>query len=603
MAERYEVVIVAKDEASGTLKGIGGGLMDIGKTALGVFAGGLITDAVQGIVGILPDMIGAGSDLSETFNKVNTVFGDASDQIVAFSEAAGTQLGQSQQAALDAAATFGVYAKAAGLGDGATADFSTTLVGLSSDLASFYNTSPEEAINAIGAALRGESEPLRKYGVLMDDASLRQVAFEKGLISTTKQALTPQQKTLAAYELIMRQTAVAQGDFEKTSGGLANQQRILAAQMDNMKATVGGALLPVMTQFMTILTDVASSPQFQAFLDNAVGALSNLAMWLGTNVPVAIEVLTSWYRENLEPILAGLGEQAGTILPGILATLSGIWTNTLLPALQSVWAFLQENLTPILQALADYIGTTLPPTLALLAGFWTNVLQPALLKVWAFIQGNVIPILAQVFRWLAQVIPPALATLSQWWTGTLLPAVQRVWEFLSQDMMPVWRALGTLLQATLGTALRVLTALWNNVLLPAMRNLWTFIQEKIFPMWDTFVSWLNKVTGGFDGIKAAIDTVSGWIGNLATAIGGLELPDWLTPGSPTPFETGLHGIARALAEVNSGAFKLQRGIGQVGVPTYANGGQVSNYWQLTINEAGRAVEPVLGFRLMQAMAG
>ena len=75
--------------------------------------------------------------------------------------------------------------------------------------------------------MRGEAEPLRQYGVLLDDASLRQAALELGIISTTKNALTPQQKVLAAQALIYQQTGTAQGDFARTSDGLANKTRIL----------------------------------------------------------------------------------------------------------------------------------------------------------------------------------------------------------------------------------------------------------------------------------------------------------------------------------------------------------------------------------------
>jgi hypothetical protein len=127
--------------------------------------------------------------------------------------------------------------------------FSTDFVKLlSSDLASFNNTTPEQAINAIGSALRGEAEPLRAYGVLLDDASLRQSALSLGIIKTTKEALTPQQKVLAAQALIYQQTGAAQGDFERTSDGLANKTRILTAQLENAKTTIGEALLPIVLE-------------------------------------------------------------------------------------------------------------------------------------------------------------------------------------------------------------------------------------------------------------------------------------------------------------------------------------------------------------------
>ena len=116
------------------------------------------------------DAVKAASDLSETISKVGVLFGDTSKDIEKFAASAAGSLGQTKQQALDAAATFATFGKAAGLSGKDLANFSIDFVKLSSDLASFNNTSPEQAINAIGAALRGEAEPLRAYGVLLDDA-------------------------------------------------------------------------------------------------------------------------------------------------------------------------------------------------------------------------------------------------------------------------------------------------------------------------------------------------------------------------------------------------------------------------------------------------
>ena len=157
---------------------------------------------------------------------------------------------------LDAAGIFGTFGKAAGLAGENLATFSNDFTALASDLSSFNNTSPEEAITAIGAALRGESEPLRKYGILLDDASMRQKALELGIISTTKNALTPQQKILAAQALIFEQSKDAQGDFERTSGSLANQQKILAAQLENVTIEIGQKLLLVAIKFAEFANDV-----------------------------------------------------------------------------------------------------------------------------------------------------------------------------------------------------------------------------------------------------------------------------------------------------------------------------------------------------------
>lgn len=185
------------------------------------------------------------NDLNETISKVGVIFDDAADSINQWASGAAESLGMSKKEAMDAAATFATFGKSAGGAGEELSTFAQEMVGVSADLASFYNTSPEEAITAIGAALRGESEPIRRYGVLLDDATLRNQAFKMGLISSTKEALTPQTKVLAAQAEILRQTTDAQGDFARTSDGLANQQRIMSAGLKDVSAQMGQALLPI----------------------------------------------------------------------------------------------------------------------------------------------------------------------------------------------------------------------------------------------------------------------------------------------------------------------------------------------------------------------
>lgn len=253
------------------------------------------------------EAVKAASDLEETVSKVGVIFGDTSKEIERFAEGAASSLGQTKQQALDAAATFATFGKAAGLSGQDLGKFSTEFVTLASDLASFNNTSPEQAINAIGSALRGEAEPLRAYGVLLDDASLRQAAFSLGIIDSTKNALTPQQKVLAAQKLIFEQTGLAQGDFARTSDGLANKTRILTAQLDNAKVTIGEALLPVVTQIATYIGNVVV-PNIVSFvnaltgkgsLEEATETSSAAAFRLGENVRKFISIIIALKDELL----------------------------------------------------------------------------------------------------------------------------------------------------------------------------------------------------------------------------------------------------------------------------------------------------------------
>ena len=264
MAKIPKVTVTFDADLNSLKKGVKSATTDVDSfgTKVGNFSkkAALAFAAVAAAVGAMAIKIGtdavkAASDLSETVSKVNVIFGDTAKDIERFAEGAASALGQTKQQALDAAATFATFGKAAGLSGQDLSKFSTDFVSLASDLASFNNTSPEQAINAIGSALRGEAEPLRQYGVLLDDASLRQAALELGIISTTKNALTPQQKVLAAQALIYKQTGAAQGDFERTSDGLANKTRILSAQMENAKVQIGEALLPVVVEIATFIGD------------------------------------------------------------------------------------------------------------------------------------------------------------------------------------------------------------------------------------------------------------------------------------------------------------------------------------------------------------
>ncbi|HJR89527.1 MAG TPA: hypothetical protein VJ782_05135, partial [Aeromicrobium sp.] len=210
-----------------------------------------------GVVSLFKDAVAGASDLAETGNKINVIFGSAASEIGAFATDATQNILLTEQAALDAAATFGVFGKSAGLSGADLAGFSTELTALASDLSSFHNTSPEQAIEAIGSALRGEAEPLRAYGVLLDDATLKQEALAQGLIEDTKAALTPAQKVMAAYGQVLEQTTDAQGDAANTIDSLSNQQKILNKQWEEMKTRLGSELLPATTAFVSFLASDA----------------------------------------------------------------------------------------------------------------------------------------------------------------------------------------------------------------------------------------------------------------------------------------------------------------------------------------------------------
>jgi hypothetical protein len=248
-----DIRVKAKDEASGILKSISQGILQgFGQAAFGAITNA-IGGATQAMAGFVMEGISKASNLNESINKTNVVFGDAADAMIKWSESAATSIGMSQQSALDAAGGFAVFGKAAGLAGADVTKFAQEGLSRAADMASIFNTSVEDASLAMQAAFRGETEPIRKYGVMLDDATMRQKALALGIVSTTKEALTPQQKVLAANALIMESTAFTMGDFQNTADGMANSQRILTAQIENAQAQLGTMFLPIVTKVMGFL--------------------------------------------------------------------------------------------------------------------------------------------------------------------------------------------------------------------------------------------------------------------------------------------------------------------------------------------------------------
>lgn len=227
-----------KTDAGGA-KGPTEGLAD-GFKKLAVAAGAFVS--VSAVADFMRDAIQQGSALEESISKVNVVFGQSAGEIQSWASESAKSFGQSQQAALEAVGTFGNLFQAFGVGRTQAKDMSKSLVELAADLASFNNTSVEDAITALRSGLSGETEPLKRYGVALTDARLKTEAFALGLYSG-KGALDANAKSQAAYALIMKDTTLAQGDFLRTSDGFANTMRTLQAEVDNAKASIGVALI------------------------------------------------------------------------------------------------------------------------------------------------------------------------------------------------------------------------------------------------------------------------------------------------------------------------------------------------------------------------
>lgn len=216
----------------------------------------LVDRGIQIAVNALEDFAIDGLDyitnLETSTKSMETIFGDSASAVDNWSKSLVEAYGLSEGKAKDFATSLGLIFSQADLTDQEVAEMSTTLVGLSSDWASFTGMDVETVFNKLQGGLTGNIEGLRALGIDLSQATLDQYAFEEGL-GDSFSALDSNEKMLVLYAAILEQSGVAMGDFAENSDELRNQQQKLEAQMDELKGTFAEQLLPALTNGITSL--------------------------------------------------------------------------------------------------------------------------------------------------------------------------------------------------------------------------------------------------------------------------------------------------------------------------------------------------------------
>lgn len=194
------------------------------------------------------------SDLQEVQNVVDTTFGSKSSVIDDWSKKAAQSFGMSELSAKQFNGTLGAMLKSMGLTSEEVLNMSTAMVGLSGDMASFYNLDIQEAFEKIRSGISGETEPLKQLGINMSVANLQAFSLSQG-IKKSYDKMSQSEQVMLRYNYLMKATADAQGDFAKTSDSYANQQRILKLELDNLAASLGQKLLPQLNALMPKVID------------------------------------------------------------------------------------------------------------------------------------------------------------------------------------------------------------------------------------------------------------------------------------------------------------------------------------------------------------
>ena len=245
-------------------------------------------------LGLFRNAIDISSDLTEVENVVRTTFGNMEYKVNDFVQNSIQQFGMSELSVKQYASTFQAMGTAMDVGskqienanrflNGATegyiglsdsmSDVSLNLTKLTADMASFYDKDQADVAKDLQSVFTGMVVPLRKYGLDLTQATLKEWAMKNGMDADIK-SMTQAEKAMLRYQYVLANTTAAQGDFARTADTWANQVRILKQNFQQLGGIIGGALINAFKPFLRTLNFVMQKViSFATTVTNALGAI------------------------------------------------------------------------------------------------------------------------------------------------------------------------------------------------------------------------------------------------------------------------------------------------------------------------------------------
>lgn len=482
--------------------------------------------------------VDSASRLQQSVGGVGAVFGKNAGQISQWAKGAADSVGLAESEYNEFAAVLGSQLKNAGQPMEKVAGQTDALITLGADLAATYGGTTTDAVNALSSALKGEFDPMEKYGASLSASAVSaQMAADGTDKLTGKQATAAKQQAL--LKLITQQTTDAQGMYASELDTVAGQQQRAAAQAENAKAALGQALLPAITAVTTKFAEFATWVQQNTTLVTViVGVLATLAAGiLAVNVAlraytaaqtiatVAAKVFNAVMKMN--PV--GIVITAIMLLIGALVLLwnknkgfrdfvLGMWKaiknaavaswNAIKTAAGAVWNWI----TNLIKGAVATWNAIINAFKRIVTGVW-NAIKSAAGAVWNWI-GNIIR--TYILGW--KILIQAFRTV-----------VIAVWNAIKRSASAVWNAIKAVVARVIGSIRSLVTGVRTTVV-----NVWNAIKRSATTVFnavktvaktalEAILKPVDLIKAGFDGLVGMIQSVVDWIGRIRFP----EPPAWM----------------------------------------------------------------------------
>ena len=383
--------------------------------------------ASAGVIAFGKEALDAASALQQSTGAVESVFKSQADAIKGLAADAAQSVGLSANQYQEFASVMGSQLKNLGVEQSNLVPTTDKLITMGADLASMYGGTTADAVEALGAVFRGETDPIEKYGISIKQSDVNARLAADGLDGLEGEA-RKQAETQARLAILTEQSADAQGNFAREVDTAAGSAQIAAAEWENAKASLGEALLPIATRAAEVMADLAAkmgeNPAVVARVAAAILGLTG-ALWAGwaaikvwkaasaiaTGVSIAWQVMTGRMVLGNASAAASAGVAASSsaaawIGAGLRA--AGAWT---LMAVRAVGSFVMTVASAVASAAstaAAWIGAGLRA-----AGAWTLMAARAVASFVMTAAGAAASAAATAAAWVASTARTIAAFIAQ----------------------------------------------------------------------------------------------------------------------------------------------------------------------------------------------
>ena len=205
--------------------------------------------SLKAIAEYLGNAVAKFNDFYEATDLFHNAMGNLSGEADALISKMQGLLGVDTTKAMTYMATIQSLGTSFGLASDKAYILSKNLTQLAYDESSYWNKDVAETFTAMSSAISGEIEPIRRLGVDLSQARLKQELLALGFNKQVS-SLSQADKAVLRYIAIMKQTANVQGNLAQTIQSPANQIKILKAQLDMLAKSVGSLLYPAMKSIL-----------------------------------------------------------------------------------------------------------------------------------------------------------------------------------------------------------------------------------------------------------------------------------------------------------------------------------------------------------------